>query len=99
MVFEGGVLKAQKDGTMAEATMTTNKPFGDLLEAARMRKGLTQREVAKNVGLHREQLTQWEAGQLYYTPRAEVLNPLAAFLEIPVVEMLQTLGYDLGLSQ
>ena len=55
-----------------------NEIFKDL----RLKRGLTQKAVAKKVGVTREAVSRWEAG--VSSPRAELLPKLAKLLRCKI---------------
>ena len=55
--------------------------FGDRLEAARRNANLSQRELAKHIGIKNSTLQNWEDDVT--EPRANKLNTLAGMLEPP----------------
>lgn len=58
------------------------KEFGARLKMMRELRGLTQTEVAKQVGVHKSSLSNWEAGRLEPSQRA--LITLATILNVSV---------------
>ena len=56
------------------------------LKELRVSAGLTQKEVAKALGVGRTAVTMWELG--YSTPRSEVLLTLAALYNCTVDDLL-----------
>lgn len=60
--------------------------MGQKLRTARKIKGLTQVEVARELGVTQGAVRQWEAGAT--TPSAGKLAKVAALLDIPIAELL-----------
>lgn len=58
----------------------------DTLKEARKRKGLSQELVAEELGISRQAVTKWEAGQS--KPSAQNLQALAELYQVPVEELL-----------
>lgn len=58
------------------------------LQRVRMERGLTQWQVAKQVGISRAMVSNWERG--HYKPSQEQLQQLAAFYGVEVGELLET---------
>lgn len=58
------------------------------IRMARKRKGLTQAELAKLMGVHQTNIVAWENGK--WSPRARHLPKLASILETTVDELLAT---------
>lgn len=58
----------------------------DTLKEARRRKGLSQELVAEELGISRQAVTKWEAGQS--KPSARNLQALAELYQVPVEELL-----------
>jgi transcriptional regulator with XRE-family HTH domain len=61
--------------------------FADTLRTLREARGLTQRELAKQVGLPRSSLTDIERGRIA-SPRRDVLDALAATLGVDTLALL-----------
>jgi len=60
--------------------------FGERLKQVRIKKGLTQKEVAESTGLIRATLANWEIGRA--EPDLESIKTLANFYSIPVDYLL-----------
>lgn len=58
----------------------------DTLKEVRKRKGLSQELVAEELGISRQAVTKWEAGQS--KPSARNLQALAELYQVPVEELL-----------
>lgn len=78
--------------------------FAEKLQALRKNSGLTQEELAERIGVSRQAVAKWEAGQAY--PEIEKLIALSDFFKINldrllrqetdacVKEIIATAGYD-----
>lgn len=62
------------------------KEFGSRLKMMRELRGLTQTEVAKQLGVHKSSLSNWEAGRLEPSQRA--LITLSVILNVSVEWLL-----------
>lgn len=62
------------------------KQFGTFLEVERDTKGLTQKELAKQLGVSKRTVSRWELG--LDMPKRSLLIPLADCLGIMVSELL-----------
>lgn len=58
----------------------------------RLRGKISMRQVAKSTGLSNAYLSQLESGKRD-NPHPEVLKELAAFFNVPMIEMLKAAGY------
>lgn len=67
--------------------MTNNNEFGKAIVQLRKEKGLTQRELADRLNVSDKAVSRWETGRNY--PDIEILQNLAAVLEVPVGDLLQ----------
>ena len=59
---------------------------GDVIRALREKKGLTQEELAQRIFVSGKAVSKWETGKGY--PDISLLEPLAAALDISVIELL-----------
>lgn len=62
------------------------KPLGQKIRDARKIKGLTQTQLAQQLGVTQGAVRQWEAGAT--SPSAGKLAKVASLLDLPVVELL-----------
>ncbi|MEL6774542.1 MAG: helix-turn-helix transcriptional regulator, partial [Pseudomonadota bacterium] len=60
--------------------------FGDRMALAREAQGLTQAQLARQLGLRVDSVRNWEADRA--EPRANRLQMLAAFLNVSIVWLL-----------
>jgi transcriptional regulator with XRE-family HTH domain len=60
--------------------------IGSIIKELRKKKGLTQEELAKAVGVSRLTVSMWESGKA--SPKAEFLKKLAEVLEVNVNDLL-----------
>lgn len=74
--------------------MPTDNDLGRHIAALRDRRGLTQAELGKAIGLSRQRVTQLEAGRKAW-PSPEIFNALAKVLDVPVQELLRAGGLTL----
>ncbi|XFA98664.1 helix-turn-helix domain-containing protein [Candidatus Izemoplasma sp. B36] len=65
----------------------SNENIGLYLKELRTKKGLTQRELAKEIGLTHQAISRWENGKSI--PDVDVLRILAKFYDVSVDEILQ----------
>lgn len=59
------------------------------LKTLRKNKGLSQRALADRLGVSQQAVAKWEMKAAW--PRGEKLTLLAAVLDVPIEELLQTL--------
>jgi putative transcriptional regulator len=57
------------------------------LKRLRQRRGLTQAELARRIGVHRVTIATWETGR--FRPSVDGLPRLAKALGVPVTELLK----------
>lgn len=65
---------------------------GLLIRAARKRKKLSQRELARKTGIDFTYVSKIEQGKLDYAPKAAVLAKLAACLDLDLNELKRLYG-------
>ena len=70
--------------------------FGDRLEAARRNANLSQRELAKHIGIKNSTLQNWEDDVT--EPRANKLNTLAGMLNVSLMWLINGEGDGLEAS-
>ena len=70
--------------------------FGDRLEAARRNANLSQRELAKHIGIKNSTLRNWEDDVT--EPRANKLNTLAGMLNVSLMRLINGEGDGLKAS-
>jgi len=70
--------------------------FGDRLEAARRNANLSQRELAKHIGIKNSTLRNWEDDVT--EPRANKLNTLAGMLNVSLMWLINGEGDGLEAS-
>ena len=70
--------------------------FGDRLEAARRNANLSQRELAKHIGIKNSTLRNWEDDVT--EPRANKLNTLAGMLNVSLMRLINGEGDGLEAS-
>ena len=70
--------------------------FGDRLEAARRNANLSQRELAKHIGIKSSTLKNWEDDVT--EPRANKLNTLAGMLNVSLMRLINGEGDGLEAS-
>ena len=70
--------------------------FGDRLEAARRNANLSQRELAKHIGIKNSTLQNWEDDVT--EPRANKLNTLAGMLNVSLMWLINGEGDGLEVS-
>ena len=63
------------------------KGIGQTIRLARIKKGMTQAELAETIGVSQGAVGQWEHGMTI--PRPNHIVRLSALLEIPVEELLK----------
>ena len=63
-----------------------NKKTGNLISIIRKDKGLTQKQLADNLGVSNATISKWETGKGF--PDISLLEPLASVLGITVSEIL-----------
>ena len=63
-----------------------NKKTGNLISTIRKDKGLTQKQLADNLGVSNATISKWETGKGF--PDISLLEPLASVLGITVSEIL-----------
>lgn len=61
--------------------------FGEQLKEYRKRKGLSQEKIAEHLGISRQAVAKWEAGQS--RPSTENLMALSALYEMPLDQMAE----------
>jgi len=64
-------------------------PLKEILRASREERGLSQEELARQVGVHRNSVKKWERGA---TPGLEIVAKLAAALGIPISRLVPHAG-------
>jgi transcriptional regulator with XRE-family HTH domain len=64
----------------------TSPERGERLRTWREAAGLTQRELARQLGVHHSNIQFWESGAV--PPRSEVLAPMAKLLGVRVEQLL-----------
>jgi transcriptional regulator with XRE-family HTH domain len=62
------------------------KGIGQTIRVARIKKGMTQADLAETLGVSQGAVGQWEQG--ITTPRPRHIVRLSALLEIPVEQLL-----------
>jgi transcriptional regulator with XRE-family HTH domain len=70
--------------------------FRRSLQRAREARGLSQRQLAKTIGVSPSSVSQWESGEM--TPRPEHLAALEVELELEAGTLTRPLGYLPGAS-
>lgn len=60
------------------------------LQQLRMREGLTQEKVARNLGLNRSTIGKWEAGDSF--PRAAMIPQIAILYKCTVEDILNLIS-------
>ena len=68
--------------------MNNNKIFGERLKLLRVKKGFTLEDVAKNIGVSKATVSQWERGKTI--PRDERLLPLSLLFEISPSQLFES---------
>ena len=63
------------------------KGIGQMIRDARIRKGMTQADLADNIGVSQGAVGQWEQGMTI--PRPKHIVRLSTLLDIPVEELLK----------
>ena len=63
---------------------------GELIKAARLKAGLTQRELSDKLNVSFVNISQWENGTR--NPKIETLQRIADALQIPVFELMESTG-------
>ena len=63
------------------------KGIGQMIRLARMKKGMTQADLAENIGVSQGAVGQWEQGMTI--PRPKHIVRLSSLLDIPVEELLK----------
>lgn len=63
------------------------KGIGQMIRDARIKKGMTQADLAETIGVSQGAVGQWEQGMTIPRPKHIVL--LSTLLEIPVEELLK----------
>ena len=63
------------------------KGIGQMIRLARIKKGMTQADLAETIGVSQGAVGQWEQGMT--TPRTKHIVRLSSLLEIPVEELLK----------
>ena len=64
--------------------------FSEKIQEARKRRGLTQEELAEQIGVSRQALAKWESGETL--PDIERAAALSRILGIPLAELVQNSG-------
>ncbi len=84
-----------------DAVMTNleDNAFGRLLQRERQAHGLTQREMAAELGITRNALSQWELGSLGYPVQPHVIEALERLTGVPEVMWLRAQGFRLQLGE
>jgi transcriptional regulator with XRE-family HTH domain len=57
------------------------------LKEIRLNKGLTQQQLADNIGVSRQQIVKWESGER--NPKLSALKKLAKVLECDLMELIK----------
>lgn len=68
--------------------------FGQLLQGAREAKGLRQEDIGRALGVDRSMIGKWENGQIKRPVAPDDVNRLAELLDVPVLQWVIALGYD-----
>lgn len=68
--------------------------LGEYLKQARERKGWSNREVSRQIGVHYSYITRIEQGH-YSKPSPEILKRLANALEVPEEDLFALAGHEL----
>ena len=63
------------------------KGIGQMIRLARIKKGMTQADLAETIGVSQGAVGQWEKGMTI--PRPKHIVRLSSLLEIPVDELLK----------
>ena len=63
-----------------------NIKMGDIIREARKKRGLTQKDIATNLGITDRAVSKWERG--ICAPDIALLEPLAEILEISITELI-----------
>jgi Predicted transcription factor, homolog of eukaryotic MBF1 len=63
----------------------TRLRVGNIIKNARLKKGLTQRQLGEIIGKSNNAITNWEKG--VNSPDVDMIERLCSILEIPVCEM------------
>ena len=63
------------------------KGIGQMIRLARIKKGMTQADLAETIGVSQGAVGQWENGMTI--PRPKHIVRLSSLLEIPVDELLK----------
>ncbi len=79
-------LKDEYDGFMPRTAKFSRSEVGQRLASLRQAKGLTQKQLAKSVGVSQQDIAYWERQAA--TPRGDVLPKLALILEVSIDELL-----------
>lgn len=68
--------------------------LGGIVRDARRRRDLTQDELAEVLGVSRETVSQLERGRPKKPLDPDFVNRLASHLELPVIDLVLALGYN-----
>lgn len=77
-----------------EAARQASRRLGAYIKKRREEQGLSMRGLASKAGIDSGGLTGIEHGNYAHAPRADVLNRLAAALDVPLIELFACLGYE-----
>jgi len=88
MAFTLSLVMAARKDTTEDPHKTVNLALGKRLAQIRTLRGLSQRELAQRVNVVQAVVSDYEVGKLRIT--AEAALRLAAALEVPIQELLQT---------
>lgn len=78
--------------------MSTEKNLGEKIKALRQERGWSQAQLAIKSGVSRSHISLIELRRLL-DPRADVLLKLAKAFNIPVEELYEAAGYDIGVKK
>jgi transcriptional regulator with XRE-family HTH domain len=73
---------------MANETHSGAKKLGETIRRLRKDNGLTQAQLAENIGVDESYISKIETGRLPYTPSEETLRLLAQVLKADPLELL-----------
>lgn len=75
----------------------SSNALGERLKAARLAKGLTQLQVAKEVGIEKSFVSHWERGtRITPDPQGQYATIIANVLDVPLEEYHQLRSHDLA---
>lgn len=77
-----------------EAARQATRRLGAYIKKRRGEQDLSIRGLANEAGIDSGGLTGIEHGNYVHAPRADVLNRLAAALNVPLIELFACLGYE-----